>query len=235
MDFLRMTKPTHNFLSSLQQEKQLAILIDPDKFDLASTAGFFGRLPQETTHIFVGGSEVAAGATDAVVEAIKSESNLPVVLFPGDHSQLCEQADAVLFLSLYSGENPEYLIGQQRKAVPFLRRSKLEVVPTAYLLIDGGNTSAVARVTQTQALSQQDPDKIVETALAAQYCGARCIYLEAGSGAHFPVDPQIISAVKEAVNLPLIAGGGIRSTDQMEAAYRAGAKMVVMGTAYENK
>ena len=233
MDSQKMTSQYKSFLNSLAAEKQLAILIDPDKFDLHSVNNFLSRIPEQTTHLFVGGSEVAEGQTQELVKVLKQYTKLPVVLFPGDHTQLTEDADLVLFLSLYSGNNPEYLIGQQRKAVSFLRQSDLEVIPTAYLLIDGGHRSAVARVTQTAALSQKDPETIVEVALAAQYCGAKCIYLEAGSGAQTPVAPQIVSAVKEAVHLPLIVGGGIRSAAQIEAAYNAGAKLVVMGTAFE--
>lgn len=234
MDFLNKTDRPQEFISSLRLGvPQLAILIDPDKFDRTTTKGFLQCIPQQTTHLFVGGSEVAEGATEAVIKEIKAYSDLPVMLFPGHYSQLSELADGLLFLSLYSGNNPEYLIGQQRKAVSFLRNSSLEIIPTAYLLIDGGNTSAVARVTATQPLDQNKPDAIVEVALAAQYCGAKCIYLEAGSGADYPVAPEIISAVKEAVNLPLIVGGGIRSNEQLKSAYSAGANMVVMGTAFE--
>lgn len=234
MDFLNKTDRPQEFLSSLRLGvPQLAILIDPDKFDRTTTKGFLQCIPQQTTHLFVGGSEVAEGATEAVIKEIKAHSDLPVMLFPGHYSQLSELADGLLFLSLYSGDNPEYLIGQQRKAVSFLRNSALEIIPTAYLLIDGGNTSAVARVTATRPLDQNNADAIVEVALAAQYCGAKCIYLEAGSGANYPVAPEIISAVKEAVNLPLIVGGGIRSDEQLKSAYSAGANMVVMGTAFE--
>ena len=234
MDFQKMNKPGQTFLQSLEQNRQLAILIDPDKFDPATASQFLDRIPEDTTQLFVGGSEVAHGETEKLVITLKTLTDLPVVLFPGDHSQLCPQADSVLFLSLYSGNNPEYLIGQQRKAVAFLKAAELEVVPTAYLLIDGGHSSAVARVTKTEPLSQNKSGQIVEVALAAQYCGARCIYLEAGSGAQIPVDPKVISAVKEAVNLPLIVGGGIRSEAQKEAAYLAGANLVVMGTTFEN-
>lgn len=229
-----MTKVLAQLQQSLESGRHLlAILVDPDKFDPQSTSEFLSQIPSQTTHLFVGGSEVPQGATDSCLQALKA-SALPLVLFPGDYHQLSEQANAVLFLSLYSGDNPEYLIGQQRKAVNFLKDSELEIIPTAYLLIDGGHESAVARVTGTTAMSQQDTEAIVETALAAQYCGARCIYLEAGSGAAKVVSPEIIKAVRKAVNLPIIAGGGIRSNSQLEAAYLAGAQMVVMGTAFEN-
>ena len=232
------TQKSTSIYSSLIQSKAagtklLAILVDPDKFQPDHARAFLKTIPAQTTHIFVGGSEVPQGATEATVNSLKP-SGLPIVLFPGNHDQLTEAADGLLFLSLYSGDNPEFLIGQQRKAARYLKRSCLEVIPTAYLLIDGGNQSAVARVTQTQALPQDDVDAIVEVALAAQYCGARCLYLEAGSGALVPVSAAIIQAVRKAINLPLIVGGGIRSSAQMQAAYAAGADMLVMGTAFEN-
>lgn len=234
MDTQRQTSIIQALVSAAESGKrQLAILVDPDKFDPAAANEFLKLIPERTTHLFVGGSEVPKDATAGTVVSLRS-AGLPIVLFPGSHDQLTDAADAVLFLSLYSGDNPEYLIGQQRKAAKFLRHSSLEVIPTAYLLIDGGNQSAVARVTQTQALSQDDVDTVVEVALAAQYCGARCVYLEAGSGALKPVRPEIISAVRAAINLPLIVGGGIRSEAQMKTAYDAGANLLVMGTVFEN-
>lgn len=214
-------------------KKGLAILIDPEDFKLDYTAHFLRKLPKETTHIFVGGSTATREATCATVQRIKSLTNKPLFLFPGDYSQLTNEADAVLFLSLLSGRNAEYLIGQQLKSVAFLQNAALEVISTAYVLIDGGNESAVARVSQTKPLSQSNSKAIVETAVAGQYMGAKLIYLEAGSGASLPVHPDIISEVKKAIAIPLIVGGGIRTEEQRQFAYEAGADMVVMGTVFE--
>ena len=186
-----------------------------------------------TTHIVVGGSTVPHGRTKTVVDAIKLVTAKPVILFPGDSSQITSSADALLFLSLLSGRNPEYLIGQQVKAVSVLRSSSLEVIPTGYILLDGGTTSAVARVTNTTPISQHNLKQIVDTAKAGEYMGAQLIYLEAGSGAQIAVDVEIISAVKEEIKIPLIVGGGIRSEEAKQHAFDAGADMVVMGTAYE--
>lgn len=216
-------------------ERMLAALIDPDKFDLNQSADYFKKLPGTITHILVGGSTVANGETDKVLRKIKSQTHLPVVLFPGDASQVSRHADALLFLSLLSGRNPEYLIGQQVKAIPSLQHSSLEIIPTAYLLIDGGKETAVQQVTRTQPLSQENPEAIVHTALAGQYSGKKLIYLEAGSGARYPVSSEIIKQVRSAVDLPLIVGGGIRSENQLLSAYEAGADMVVLGTVFENK
>lgn len=214
-------------------EKMLAVLIDPDKFEVSGTAEFLRNLPPATTHIMVGGSTVKAGRTDIVLRQIKKHSSLSVLLFPGDWSQITPEADVLLFLSLISGRNPEYLIGQQVKAVPMLQKTELEIIPTGYLLIDGGKETAVQKVTGTLPLSQADPDTIIHTAIAGKLSGKKMIYLEAGSGARFPVGKQIISRVKTAVDLPLIVGGGIRSQTQLDEIFRAGADMVVIGTAFE--
>ena len=223
-----------NLLRSVaEKEKQLAILIDPDKFDISETKSFLKKIPKETTHLFVGGSTVANGETEATVKALKAETSLPIFLFPGDHSHITPFADALLFLTLLSGRNAEYLIGQQIKSISKLKNSTLEIIATGYILIDGGNDSAVSKVTNTEPLSQQNIEAIVHTALAGQFMGAKLIYLEAGSGAKFPVKPEIISEVKKAINIPLIVGGGIKTDAQKNAAYNAGADMMVMGTVYE--
>lgn len=222
------------FLKSVAgKEKQLAILIDPDKFDISETNSFLGKIPKETTHIFVGGSTVLNGETEETVKALKAETQLPIFLFPGDYSQITDLADALLFLTLLSGRNAEYLIGQQIKSISKLKNSTLEIISTGYILIDGGNNSSVAKVTNTEPLPQENIENIVHTALAGQFMGAKLIYLEAGSGAKFPVKPEIISEVKKAIKIPLIVGGGIKTEAQKQAAYNSGADMIVMGTAYE--
>ena len=183
-----------NFLKSIaEKERQLAILIAPDKFNIAETVSFLKKIPKETTHLFVGGSTVANGETEATVKALKAETQLPIFLFPGDWSHITPFADALLFLTLLSGRNAEYLIGQQIKSISKLKNS----------------------------------------ALAGQFMGAKIIYLEAGSGAEFPVKPEIISEVKKAIKIPLIVGGGIKTDAQKNTAYEAGTDMVVMGTAFE--
>jgi phosphoglycerol geranylgeranyltransferase len=217
-----------------EDKKGLAILIDPDKFNVSETASFLLTIPANTTHLFVGGSIVSNGDTETTVIALKKETTLPVILFPGDYSQITHKADALLFLSLLSGRNAEYLVGQQVKSIAKLKTSALEIIATGYLLIDGGNDVAVARVSNTSAMPQDDIDVIVNTALAGQYMGAKLIYLEAGSGAKYPVKAEVIKAVREAINVPLIVGGGIKTENQKQAAYNAGANIIVMGTAFEN-
>jgi len=216
-----------------EKDKGLAILIDPEKFLVSEMRLFLEQIPKQTTHLFIGGSTVFNSQTEVLVGALKAQTSLPLILFPGDFSQLTSKADAVLFLSLISGRNVEYLIEQQLKAVPHLKNTTLEIIPTGYILLDGGNESAVARVTNTQPMSQDNIEAIVHTALAGQFMGAKLIYLEAGSGALFPVKPEVIAAVKKELGIPLIVGGGIKSEDQKQTAYNAGADAVVMGTAFE--
>lgn len=219
---------------ALAGEKMLAVLIDPEKFHPTAAKDFLRKIPSSTTHIFIGGSTVAAKDLHACVTVLKAETDLPLILFPGDYQQISGAADALLFLSLLSGRNPEYLIGQQVRSIPLIQRTQLEVISTAYLLIDGGKECAVQRVSGTDPISQNNISEIVDTALAGFYSGKELIYLEAGSGAAIPVAPGIISEVKKAVDLPVIAGGGIRTKKQLKAAFEAGASMVVVGTAFEN-
>lgn len=225
-----------NLVKSISEKrKQLAILVDPDKFDSSESKSFLEIIPEETTHIFIGGSTVANGQTEQTVNAFKEETSLPIILFPGDYSQITKEADGILFLSLLSGNNPEYLIGQQIKSIPKIINTSLQILPTAYILIDGGKQSAVSKATNTTALSQDNIEQIVHTALAGEFLGYKLIYLEAGSGAINPVSAEIISAVKEIITIPLVVGGGIRSQSQKDQAFIAGADMVVMGTIYENR
>ena len=224
----------HNIIDTVSEEKQmLAILIDPDKFNLIETVSFLNSIPKETTHLLVGGSTVREGVTYKVIETLKNDCKLPILLFPGDFSQVSANADGILFLSLLSGRNSEYLIGQQVKSAPILKKLNLEIISTGYILIDGGNESAVARVSETKGMAQDNIEAIVNTALAGEYLGSKLIYLEAGSGAKTPVSMSIIKEVKKAISIPLIVGGGIKTKNQKQAAYNSGANMVVMGTVFE--
>ena len=226
------------------KKQLLGILLDPEKFPLetvgtevqinrAFAKAYIYKLPSATTHLLLGGSSNSYISTDEVAMLIKEYSDLPLLLFPGDHSQLSAHADAILFLSLLSGRNPDYLIGQQVKAAPVLHLMNLEIIPTGYILINGKKKSAVERTSGTKPMPQRKLPKIVATALAAQYLGKKLVYLEAGSGAKRPVQPHVIEAVAKAIDIPLVVGGGIRTSSQLEAAYSAGADMVIVGTAFE--
>ncbi|WP_203256118.1 geranylgeranylglyceryl/heptaprenylglyceryl phosphate synthase [Hyunsoonleella ulvae] len=224
-----------NILKAKEKGEQLfAVLIDPDKFELKNTGGFIEKVNNSiATHIFVGGSIVDADATEALVHKIKTFTDLPIILFPGDVTQITNSANALLFLSLLSGRNADYLIGKHVEAVSKLRETTLEVIPTGYILIDGGVKTAVSRVTQTEAISRENLQTIVDTAKAGQLLGMQLMYLEAGSGASYPIPKEIIKRVKKEVKIPLIVGGGIKTKTQLNDAFAAGADLVVVGTAFE--
>ena len=221
--------------ASVKGEKLLAILLDPDKTSLDKLPKISSRIDTlNANFIFVGGSFVENQLTDLFVKTLKKYTKLPVILFPGDFSQLTNHADGLLFLSLLSGRNPEYLIEQQIKSVPFLKNSNLEIIPTGYILIDGGTNSSVLKMSNTKPISQENIQLAVDTSVAGMYKGKQLIYLEAGSGAEIPVNSQLISAVKQHISIPLIVGGGIKTKEQLENAYAYGADLVVIGTAFEN-
>ena len=220
--------------SKLKGEKLLAVLIDPDKAKPDSLSGMIRKIDLSVaTHIFVGGSTVKEKATDLVVMEIKKHTTLPVVLFPGDVTQITDNADAILFLSLISGRNADYLIEKHVQSVSKLKDSNLEVIPTGYILIESGNTTAVEHVSRTKPMFREPIQKIVDTAKAGEFLGMKLIYLEAGSGAKEPVSETIIKLVKQELQIPLIVGGGIRTKKQLENAYRSGADLIVIGTAFE--
>jgi putative glycerol-1-phosphate prenyltransferase len=224
-----------NILESIEKgERLLAVLIDPDKIELDHISEFMVKVNSSiVTHVFVGGSEVKEEACDIVVSRIKQLTQLPIVLFPGDVTQITDKADGLLFLSLISGRNPDYLIDKHVQSVQKLKRSNLEVIPTGYILIENCKETSVQKVTNTLPLSRKSKSSIVDTALAGELLGMKMIYLEAGSGATEPVSIEIIKEVKKNLNIPLIVGGGIKSTIQLENTYKSGADLVVIGTAFE--
>ena len=215
-------------------QKLLAVLLDPDKLKINEVENALNKIdPKKVDFIFVGGSTVKNGVTEVFVKNLKKYTDIPLVLFPGDFSQINKHADAILFLSLLSGRNPEYLIEQQVQSVPLLQKTNLEIIPTGYILIDGGVETAVQRVSETKPISPNNIVEIVRTACAGMYLGNQLIYLEAGSGAKDPVQLKVIKEVKKNIQIPLIVGGGIRTKQQLENAYKNGADLVVVGTAFE--
>ena len=229
-------KNIYNSIVKATQEnrKLLAVLIDPEKVTIQQLPSFLEKVNASiATHVFIGGSTDADNMTSRIVEAVKKETSLPILLFPGDYTQVTDKADGLLFLSLISGRNPEYLIEQQVQSIPLVSKMDLEIIPTGYILIDGGTETAVQRVSNTKPMCQNNMDLIVNTALAGEYSGKKLIYLEAGSGATEAVEPIIIKSVKSSLSIPLIVGGGIRTKQQLKNAYQAGADMVVIGTAFE--
>jgi phosphoglycerol geranylgeranyltransferase len=218
-------------------KKSLAVLIDPDK------VGDHKKLRQliELIHhggadfIFVGGSLLIEDEFHAVVSFIKQRSALPVVLFPGSPSQISKEADAILFLSLISGRNAELLIGQHVVAAPQLRKANIEVIPTGYMLIDCGKATTASYISQTFPIPYNKPEIAAATALAGEYLGLRCLYIDGGSGAERAISAEMINGVHSATSLPLIVGGGIRNEAQAQAAFNAGADCIVIGTAIEEE
>ena len=223
-------------LSAKQKnQKLLAILIDPDKVHTAHVSELAAKINESpATHIFVGGSSFNGHHLDEIILKMKAKITLPILLFPGNPSQISAEADGILFLMLLSGRNPDYLVEHQINAVPILEKTSLEIISTGYILIESGGETAVERVSKTKPLSNNNSDYIAQTAKAGELIGNKLIYLEAGSGAQNAVPMEIIKNVSGRISVPLIVGGGIRSKKQIEEAYSAGADLVVIGTAFEN-
>ncbi len=214
--------------------KQLAILLDPEKINWEAWESTVHAIQHSPANlILVGGSSHSPLAVTQLVQELKKAIDLPVVLFPGNSAQLAAQADAILFLSLLSGRNPDYLIQHQVDAVPALMQLDIEVISTGYLIIESGHETSVERISQTKPIARNQVDLAVHTAKAGEYLGSKLIYLEAGSGAQFPVPVDMIQAVSKAIAVPLIVGGGLRSQREIQAAFQAGADIVVIGTAFE--
>lgn len=221
--------------SKLANKKLLAVLIDPDKVELKTIADLAAKIKQSpATHVFVGGSSFDGNHLDEMIISLKAKTQLPVLIFPGNPSQISGKADGILFLMLLSGRNPDYLVEHQIDAVPILEKTNLEIISTGYILIESGAETSVERVSQTKPLAAKDADYISQTAKAGELIGNRLIYLEAGSGAKNAVSTEIIKNVSKKISLPLIVGGGVRSKKQMEEAYNAGADLIVIGTAFES-
>lgn len=215
--------------------KLLAVLLDPDKIVLENVGHLIEKINQSpATHIFVGGSIVQNNILEELISDLKQKTNLPIILFPGDPSQISVKADGILFLSLLSGRNPDYLIEYQVQAAPILKKTNLEVISTGYILIESGNETAVARVSKTKPLSRENLDLVLATAQAGEMLGNQLIYLEAGSGAKQPVPTEMIELISQNIEIPVIVGGGIVDLHGIQKAYKAGADLVVIGTAFEN-
>ena len=218
-----------------ENRRLLAILLDPDKIDFEEIKSIVEKINQSpATHIFLGGSLVFTDNMEEIITEIKSFTKLPIVLFPGNPSQIAQNADGILFLSLLSGRNPDYLIEHHVKSAPLLKKSYLEIIPTAYLLIESGGITAVEKVSKTVPILRKHIDEAIATAQAGELMGNKIIYLEAGSGALQSVPQEMIEKVTASVEIPVIVGGGIRTQVGMETAYQSGATMVVIGTAFEN-
>ena len=226
MIYDRITKDSNN-------RKQLAVLIDPDKQDLSTLEAIVKNLENKKVDlIFVGGSLIAGSISDTI-SVIKNHTNIPVVIFPGSYFHISSNADAILLLSLISGRNPELLIGNHVLSAHQLKKSKLEIISTGYILVENGGTTSVEYMSNTKPIPANKPDIAISTALAGEMLGLKLIYMDAGSGAKHPINSLMISKVKQNITVPLIIGGGVNTKQKLTDAYKAGADIVVVGTAFE--
>ncbi len=224
-------------LKKQNKQKQLAVLIDPDSISDESGLVNICNLCNKANVdlILVGGSLITNGFWSKCVSKIKSLTTIPVLLFPGNIMQVHDEADAILFLSMISGRNPELLIGKHVLAAPGLKKSGIEVIPTAYMIVDGGNITSVMYMSNTMPIPHDKNNIAVCTAMAGEMLGLQVMYLDAGSGALNPISTSMIEEVRKSVDTPIFVGGGIKTAEQAIATANAGADIVVIGNAFEKK
>ena len=211
------------------------ILIDPDRHSIADCIHVAHQAEDAGADALLLGSSLLTNDLDPVTEALRDETALPVIVFPGDAMHLSKHADAILYLSLVSGRNANFLIGEQVKAAPLIHRCGIEAISTGYMLIDGGIATSVEVMSGTAPLPRDKLDIAWAHALAAEYLGMKFIYLEAGSGARLPVPDEIIGAVRKHVTIPIIVGGGITTPEMAVAKVNAGADFIVTGNVFEQQ
>ena len=211
-----------------QTHTKLIILVDPDKYnpELINIANNC-----KVAYIFIGGSAVNKNLFEKTVKSIKKITKIPLIIFPGDETQVSKHADCILILSLLSGRNPEYLIGKHVKAASKIKASKIKTIPVGYILVDGSKISTTQKITNTKPLSSKK--EIIETAIAGEFLGKKLIYLEAGSGAKKTINSSIISEVKNSISIPLIVGGGIDSVLKAKTILISNPDYIVVGNALE--
>ncbi|MEY3432798.1 MAG: hypothetical protein RL131_734 [Bacteroidota bacterium] len=225
----------HKILGNKQaNKKSLAVLIDPDKTSISQADALLENCTlAEVDLIFVGGSLVVSDHLEQLVQHIKKECDIPVVLFPGSPSQVTPYADALLYLSLISGRNPELLIGQHVISAPQVRKSGLEILSTGYMVIDGGAPTTVSYISNASPIPADKNEIAVCTAMAGEMLGMKLIYMDAGSGAKKPISESMIQSVASQIQIPLIVGGGIRDAEKAYLNCKAGADIIVVGNAIE--
>lgn len=217
-----------------QGKKSFAVLIDPDKVDTSSLKKIVAlSVEAKVDYFFVGGSLVISSHLDVCIQYLKSASNIPIILFPGSPSQVSKYADALLYLSLISGRNPELLIGQHVLSAPFVKQSGLEIMPTGYMVVDGGAPTTVSYISNAAPIPADKTDIAMCTAMAGEMLGMKLIYMDAGSGAKHPITEKMISKVSSNVDAPIIVGGGIVDANKALANCKAGADIIVVGNAIE--
>jgi putative glycerol-1-phosphate prenyltransferase len=218
----------------LQHQKSFAVLIDPDKVDDHSIESLMPLvIDAKVDYLFVGGSLVVSDYLDRCIQLIKKHTSIPVILFPGSPSQVSKYADALLYLSLISGRNPELLIGQHVISAPFIRKSGLEIMSTGYMVVDGGAPTTVSYISNASPLPADKNDIAMCTAMAGEMLGMKLIYMDAGSGAKRPISDTMIRKVSSCIQVPLIVGGGITDPEKAYLNCKAGADIIVIGNAIE--
>lgn len=222
--------------SSLSSDKkQFAVLVDPDKYSSSQLIDLISMARKSmVNYFFVGGSLLSEGNLGITIKVIKDNSDIPVIIFPGDELQINSQADGILLLSLISGRNPELLIGKHVIAAPYLKRSGLEILPTGYMLVDSGKATTALYMSNSMPIPANKNEIAVCTAMAGEMLGLKLIYMDGGSGADFPVPLSMIEKVKQNISVPLILGGGIRSSEAAADRFKAGADIIVVGNAIES-
>jgi phosphoglycerol geranylgeranyltransferase len=218
-----------------RDRKRFAVLVDPDKLE-HDRARRLAALCNESQvdFIFAGGSLMLTHRMDDMVHQLKQETNIPIIIFPGNSMQISSHADGILLLSLISGRNPEMLIGRHVEAAPRLKQSALEIIPTGYMLVESGDMTTAVYMSNSLPIPRNKPDVAACTAMAGEMLGLKVFYLDAGSGAPNPVSYEMIAAVSAAVSSPVIVGGGIKTPEQCTMACNAGADIVVVGNAIED-
>lgn len=217
-------------------QKSLAVLIDPDKTDSPTCLALLeASIHSNVDFFFLGGSLITSFNTQQLIDTIKENCDIPIIIFPGNTMHANASSDAILFLSLISGRNPEFLIGQHVIAAPILRRTSMEVLPTGYMLIDGGKPTTVSYISNTTPIPSDKPDIAACTAMAGEMLGLKLIYLDAGSGASQAVPANMIWAVSNGVEVPIIVGGGINTAQKAKQAWQAGADIIVIGNGIEQR
>jgi putative glycerol-1-phosphate prenyltransferase len=210
------------------------VLIDPDEVDIPALEKLISIAKEGgVDYFFVGGSLVIGSFLETTIQYLKQHSTIPVILFPGSIQQVNPHADALLFLSLISGRNPELLIGNHVLAAPYIKQSGIEAIPTGYILIDGGAPTTVSYISNTTPIPHDKKDIAVSTAMAGELLGMKLIYMDSGSGAKRHISAEMIAAVKKHVDLPLIVGGGIKTPEAAYELSNAGADVIVVGNAIE--
>jgi len=228
----------YNYLLNTIQTKGAVylVLLDPDKLTLSKIAPFIRHCEKSGVDGFlIGGSLMMSGDLEAFIENVKVETSLPLIIFPGSINQISPSADAILFLSVISGRNPEHLIGKHVSASPLIKRAQIEPISTGYILVESGVTTTAVYMSGSLPVPRNKPEIAAATALAGEYLGMKLIYLEAGSGAQDSVPDEMIKVVSQECSVPVIVGGGLRTPQSARKKVESGASIIVTGNFFEDE